>query len=222
MGVWVTFVGNGFISILYVGIKMKHSPPKQPLPWKCHRCREQEVRLATIEYIATARHDGCLHTFTIDNLKLPICQACGERVFTGDVDDQINDALRKHLNLLTPAQIRDGFKHLDVKDIKEQLGIGEATLSSWFLEAQIQSRVMDDLLRAFFAGTLEMKHDPQLIHDMNLARDGANVHTVNKALCYYEHCSLKPVTFFELQGLMYQALVTEDWSALRTRMQRWF
>ena len=109
--------------------------------------------MATTEYKAEVRHDGRLHTFTIADLELPLCHACGERVFTEKVDAQVNDAFREHLHLLTPEQIRDGIKRVDMsqKDVARRLGIAEATLSRWLNETQIQSRAMDNLLRAFLA-----------------------------------------------------------------------
>ena len=109
--------------------------------------------MATTEYDAEIRHDGRLHAFTVPNLELPVCQACGERLFTNGADDQINDALLAHLNLLTPAQIRDGIKRVGMsqREAAKRLGIAEATLSRWLNEVQIQSRAMDNLLRAFFA-----------------------------------------------------------------------
>lgn len=89
--------------------KKKFAPnAERPFPWRCRHCGKQEVVLATSEYQAEVRHDGRLHRFTISALKLPICQACGEKVFTEDVDCQVNDALRSHLKLLTPAQVRLG------------------------------------------------------------------------------------------------------------------
>jgi len=108
--------------------------------------------LAKTDYAAEVRHDGRLHKFTIPDLDLPVCQACGERVFTEDVDAQFNDALRAHLNLLTPAQIRDAITRVGMsqKDLTKCLGIAEATLSRWLGEVQIQSRSMDNLLRIFF------------------------------------------------------------------------
>ena len=126
---------------------------QQPFPWQCYHCGKREVTLATTNYAAEVRYDGRLHTFTIPDLELPVCQACGERVFTEKVDAQINDALRGHLNLLTPAQIRDEIKRVEMsqKDIAGRLGIAEATLSRWLNETQIQSRAMDNLLRIFFA-----------------------------------------------------------------------
>jgi DNA-binding transcriptional regulator YiaG len=109
--------------------------------------------MATTEYEAEVRHDGRLHTFTIADLELPVCQACGARVFTEKVDAQVNDALRSHLNLLTPAQIHNAIQRVGMsqKVLAKCLGIAEATLSRWLNETQIQSRAMDNLLRAFFA-----------------------------------------------------------------------
>ncbi len=126
---------------------------ERPFPWQCHHCGKREVILARTNYDAEVRHDGRLHKFTIADLELPICQACGEKVFTEKVDAQFNDALRAHLNLLTPAQIRDGIKRVEMsqRDVAGRLGIAEATLSRWLNETQIQSRAMDNFLRAFLA-----------------------------------------------------------------------
>ena len=108
--------------------------------------------MAAIRYEAEVRHDGRLHSFTIPRLRIPVCRACGEKVFTENVDAQVNDALRAHLRLLTPAQIREGIKQVGMsqKAVAERLGIAEETLSRWLTETQIQSRAMDNLLRLFF------------------------------------------------------------------------
>ena len=138
--------------------KPARTPKRTPnagrsFPWHCRHCGKPEVVLQTIEYEAEIRHDGRLHSFTIPALELPICGACGAKVFTEKVDAQENEALRAHLNLLTPAQIRDGIKRVGMtqKEAAARLGIAEATLSRWLNETQIQSRAMDNLLRAFFA-----------------------------------------------------------------------
>jgi DNA-binding transcriptional regulator YiaG len=109
--------------------------------------------MTTVEYPAEVRHDGRLHQFIIPELKIPCCRACGKKVFTGDVDAQVNAALRAHLKLLTPAQISDAIAALGItqKDFAQRLGIAEATLSRWLTETQIQSRALDNLLRIFFA-----------------------------------------------------------------------
>src|SRR5262249_22746459 len=69
------------------------------------------------------------------------------------VDDQINAALRSHLHLLTPEDMRKALERIGMtqKEAADRLGIAEATLSRWLNETQIQSRAMDNLLRVFFA-----------------------------------------------------------------------
>jgi hypothetical protein len=56
--------------------------------------------MTVTSYDAEVRRDGRLHTFTIPGLHIPVCQACGEKVFTEKVDEQINSALRAHLQLM--------------------------------------------------------------------------------------------------------------------------
>jgi DNA-binding transcriptional regulator YiaG len=73
-------------------------------------------------------------------------------VFTEKVDEQINEALRSHLHLLTPAEMRTALARVGLtqKEAADRLGIAEETLSRWFNEVQIQSRATDNLLRVFF------------------------------------------------------------------------
>ncbi len=98
------------------------------------------------------RHDGKLHHFTVQNLTLPVCCSCGEQVFTEEADEQVNVALRAHLHLLTPEQIRRAMKDLGVsqKDVALRTGIAEETISRWLNGVQIQSRSLDNLLRVYF------------------------------------------------------------------------
>jgi DNA-binding transcriptional regulator YiaG len=109
--------------------------------------------MTTTSYNAEVRHDGRLHAFTIPSLNVPTCEACGERVFTEKVDEQIQAALRSHLQLLTPEEMRAALLRICMsqKEAAERLGIAEATLSRWLNETQVQSRAMDNLLRVFFA-----------------------------------------------------------------------
>ena len=126
---------------------------ERPFPWHCRHCGKDQVFLTTLPYEAEVRHDGRDHAFQIPNLELPVCRACGTKVFTEKVDEQINAALRAHLHLLTPAEMRAALKHLHMtqKEAAQRLGIAEETLSRWLNEAQIQSRAMDNLLRVFIA-----------------------------------------------------------------------
>jgi putative zinc finger/helix-turn-helix YgiT family protein len=109
--------------------------------------------MATVEYSAEAKHDGRSYQFTIPALEIPVCRDCGEKVFTEHTDRQIGEALRAHLQLLTPEQIENALQKLNFtqKEAAQRLGIAEATLSRWLNESQIQSRSMDKLLRVFFA-----------------------------------------------------------------------
>jgi putative zinc finger/helix-turn-helix YgiT family protein len=139
--------------MLLKDVEKDTEPKSLPFPWQCHHCGEHRVELSTISYDAHVRHDGRLYEFNIPRLEIPVCQECGERVFSVRVDDQINDALRAHLQLLTPAQIQAALERLGLtqKEAAEKLGIAEATLSRWLTQTQIQSRAMDNLLRVFFA-----------------------------------------------------------------------
>jgi DNA-binding transcriptional regulator YiaG len=122
------------------------------------------------DYQAEIRHDGRLHQFTIPEIRIPICDVCHEKVFTEEVDRQINDALRVHLNLLEPKQLREGIERIGMsqKEFASCVGIAEATLSRWITEAQIQSRAMDNLIRTFLAfpqvreAFHGARHDPAL------------------------------------------------------------
>jgi putative zinc finger/helix-turn-helix YgiT family protein len=135
-------------------VKKPKPPPRadRPFPWRCRHCGKDEVVMATVSYDAEVRHDGRVYAFTVPQLNLPVCKACGEKVFTEKVDDQIGDALRAHLHLLTPAEIRTALERLGLtqKETAERLGIAEATLSRWLTDTQIQSRALDNWLRAFF------------------------------------------------------------------------
>lgn len=124
-----------------------------PFPWRCRHCGKKEVFPAKTEYTAEVRHDGRLYTFTIPELEIPVCKACGQKVFTEDVDQQINRGLRCHLILLCPLEIRSALDRIGLsqKEVARRLRIAEATLSRWLNETQIQSGSMDTLLRVFFA-----------------------------------------------------------------------
>jgi hypothetical protein len=82
---------------------MKHPRDAcQPFPWKCRNCGQDAVEMATIEYAAELRRDGRLHSFIAPALRIPVCQVCGEKVFTEDVDRQVNDAFLLHLQSIDP------------------------------------------------------------------------------------------------------------------------
>ena len=118
--------------------------------------------MATISYEAEDRHDGRDYKFTIPQLEAPVCRSCQQMVVTEKVDDQMNTALRAHLNLLSPEEIRAGLERLAItqKEAAESLGIAEETLSRWLNHLQMQTRAMDKLLRVFF-------QYPQILRALN-------------------------------------------------------
>jgi hypothetical protein len=64
----------------------------KPFPWRCPRCMEKSVHLATICYMAKRAEAGQLHAVEIPALRIPQCQKCGEQLFTISVDEQIQAA----------------------------------------------------------------------------------------------------------------------------------
>jgi putative zinc finger/helix-turn-helix YgiT family protein len=104
-------------------------------------------------YTTDVSHDGRNYHLEIPDIQIPKCRACGKLLFTNSVDDQILRALRAHLGLLTPEQIRGGREALGLKanEFAERLGVAAETISRWERGGMIQSRAMDNLLRAYFA-----------------------------------------------------------------------
>lgn len=133
-------------------VESKIAPPRPPFPWLCNTCGEEQVEPSTISYEMDVKHDGALHHIKIPRLQIPICRACGAKVFTEDADDQISAALRAHLHLLTPEEIQSAIEQLGVSpaEVAAQIGVSEEQLSFWADGGQIQSRAMDNLLRIYF------------------------------------------------------------------------
>ncbi len=126
---------------------------QKPFPWRCPKCRRREVRPRVGPYVAQVKHDGRLHQVPIDELEIPTCDACGERVFSRRVDQRISRELRRQLRLLSPEQIRSAVAALGTsqKELAARLGVAESTLARWVSGSVIQSRAMDNLLRLYFA-----------------------------------------------------------------------
>jgi putative zinc finger/helix-turn-helix YgiT family protein len=125
----------------------------RPFPWPCANCLKDEVYPETMPYSTEVKHDGRRYKLTIPALTIPKCKSCGELIFSNSVDDQIMEALRAQARLLTPEQIKAGRKALGLKskELAARLGVAAATVSRWEKKMMIQSRAMDNLLRAYFA-----------------------------------------------------------------------
>ena len=132
---------------------MSPTPTNGRHPTRCCRCGADGLKLVTIPYSAEVKYEGRVHEVHVPSLRLPVCQACGERSFTTDVDDQVNTALRCELKLLMAEQIRDAIRDLGLsqKEFAAVLGVAEATVSRWCTGTVIQSKALDNLMRAFFS-----------------------------------------------------------------------
>ena len=143
----------------------------RPFPWPCADCCTLTVVPTVIDdYVAKVKHDGVVYDFHLPALEAPRCQTCGETYSTNAIDEKVSDALRAHLHLLAPAQIREGIERLELnqQQLAERLGVTPETISRWVNGALIQSRAMDNLLRVYFAfpevqdALRGARQDPQL------------------------------------------------------------
>ena len=108
--------------------------------------------MATVSHDDEVKYDGRLLKFNIPELTLPVCQACGGKLFTSEVESQFDAALRSHLGLLAPEEIQAQLDRLGltVEQVAERTGIDKTTITLWIDDTEIQSKAMDNLLRLFF------------------------------------------------------------------------
>ncbi len=124
----------------------------RPYPWKCRNCRERRVVPVTADYSADMEHDGRVYPVTVKDLEILQCENCNARTLPDAAYARLTDELRRAAGLFTPSQIaakRAGLG-LSQKEFARLLGVAEATVSRWETGGQIQQRVMNDFMRAFF------------------------------------------------------------------------
>ena len=127
-------------------------PRRKNYPIHCIECGRKEVYPAVVRETLERNHDGRIYELAIDDLPAAKCRSCGAVSYDLESDDRIVAELRRHLSLLTPERIRANLAalHLTQREAAEGLGIAAETLSRWLSGGLIQSRAMDNLLRAFF------------------------------------------------------------------------
>src|SRR4029450_7835500 len=146
------------------------TPKGKPFPWHCPRCRAKDVWPAEVAYEAELLHDGFLHKVQVARLTVPRCGRCGELVFGDDAGQQISNALRDHLHLLRPEQIRQNREKigLDRKELAERLRVAEELIEQWEEGMVVQTGLADRALRGCFAvsayreALAEMSQNPNL------------------------------------------------------------
>jgi putative zinc finger/helix-turn-helix YgiT family protein len=104
-------------------------------------------------YKTAVKHDGRTYALEIPDLEIPQCRSCRHLVTSHAVDDEVLQALRRLIRLLTPQQIRERREALGLSGTKlaQCLGVAQETISRWETAALIQSRAMDNLMRVYFA-----------------------------------------------------------------------
>jgi putative zinc finger/helix-turn-helix YgiT family protein len=152
-------------------IKTTEIPPTEgkPFPWRCPECGKKEVRPATVQHTSQVKHDGRLYTVEVRRLRVPKCGACGELVFDNEADEQIAQALRDQLGLLSGDQIRKNREDLGLsqRSLAERLGVAVETISRWENGVLTQTRAMDRYLRVYFgvpAARAALVEQPETSH----------------------------------------------------------
>jgi putative zinc finger/helix-turn-helix YgiT family protein len=132
---------------------MTRDTQAKPFPWLCFSCGKREVDSHVGPYTTAIKHDGALYDLEIPDFCAPACRICGELQITNNADAQIRAALREKVGLLTPEEIRRNRTELKLtqRELAEELGTAEATISRWETGAVVQSRAMDRFLRVYFA-----------------------------------------------------------------------
>jgi len=128
-------------------------PAGKPFPSDYARCGRKAVWPAFVPYRGQVRHDGRLHAVDLPRLIVPRYEACGEVYLDNRADDQIRLALRKQLQMLDSGQLRMNREALGFSrpEFAARLGVDEEALRRWEEEAALPPRVVDDLMRLYFA-----------------------------------------------------------------------
>jgi DNA-binding transcriptional regulator YiaG len=125
----------------------------KPFPRLCARCRTKSVWPVKIPYQGRLRYEDRLYTIEVPEWVVPRCETCGELHIDNYADDQINQALRAQVRLLTPEQIRGNRTTLNLgqDELAARIGVDVELVRRWEEDLAIQSRVQDNLLRLYFA-----------------------------------------------------------------------
>jgi putative zinc finger/helix-turn-helix YgiT family protein len=125
----------------------------EPFPWLCGQCGAEKVFPEKIAYETSLRYEGRDYQVTVSELPALKCRECGAVLLNNESDAHLSSAFRAKLKLLQPETIREGRKRLSLnqREFAELLGVAEESVSRWETGAQMQSRVVDKIMRAYFA-----------------------------------------------------------------------
>ncbi len=145
----------------------------ESFPWLCGQCGAEKVFPEKIAYETSLRYEGRDYPVVVPELPALKCRECGAVLLNNESDTDLASAFRERLKLLQPETIREGRKRLGLnqREFAEVLGVAEESVSRWETGAQMQSRVVDKIMRAYFAS-------PEARKVLDAARTDANVGTL--------------------------------------------
>jgi putative zinc finger/helix-turn-helix YgiT family protein len=119
---------------------------------KCATCRKGIMNPVTLDYSVEMEHDGRAYMLRVPNLEVLLCDQCQSNVLPDASYERLADALRREAGLLIPSEIIEERTALGLnqKDFAHLLGVAPETVSRWETGGQIQQRVMNDFMQAFF------------------------------------------------------------------------
>ena len=138
---------------------------------ECPQCGERSI--TTYLHHDTFTYGSGDTAATLEVVELPVrrCGACEVEFLDHEGQRLRHDAVCRHLGVLTPGEIRDIRKKLNMTRaaFAEITGLGDATLNRWENGAVIQNRANDRYLRLLACpGVMDRLHDL-------IARDGSPV-----------------------------------------------
>jgi putative zinc finger/helix-turn-helix YgiT family protein len=115
----------------------------------CDECKSGKLRKAIVPYHTTFRDvEGDVKNLVVDNVVVYRCDECGNELLDDAAMQQIEDARRHALGLLSATEICELRERLrrTQKQMSELLGIGEKTYCRWE-SGSFQSEAFDRYLR---------------------------------------------------------------------------
>ena len=118
----------------------------------CHRCKGAVVLRTSPPCTWEIKYDGAIRQVPVDGMPEWHCAICDVSTLHDESDEILEDALRKHMRLLQPSELRTARESLGLKqkELADLTGCASESLSRWETGAVLQSRAYDRLLRLFF------------------------------------------------------------------------
>ena len=118
----------------------------------CYQCGETFAKRVAPPHCRKLRYEGAAHDVLVTDMPEWHCSACNLSVTDEEGDEPLQAALRRHVGLLTPQQIKAGIKDLGITQEKfaERIRCAPESISRWLNGAVLQSRVYDCLMRVYF------------------------------------------------------------------------